>query len=170
MLNYAQMPDNPTIAKLRSLNPAVNTSVGKWSEQLAQAKVCLEAAQQRMKHFSDQKRRQLPPFQVGDLVLLNIKNFRLQSGLCRKLAPRFIGPFKVSAVVGAAKLAYKPELPSDLHIHPVFHVIVLKAYTNFEGGYKPPPIPALVDGYLEYEVDCVTNTRNEGNKCEYRVH
>ena len=123
-----------------------------------------------MKHFSDQKRRQVPPFQVGDLALLNIRNFRLQSGLCRKLAPRFIGPFKVSAVVGDAKLAYKLELPSDLRVHPVFHVSALKAYTNFEGGYKPPPLLALVDGYLEYEVDCVTNTRNEGNKREYRVH
>ena len=46
MLNYGQVPDDPTVAKLRSLNPAVNTFVGKWSEQLALAKLCLEAAQQ----------------------------------------------------------------------------------------------------------------------------
>ena len=104
MLNYGQVPDGPTVAKLRSLNPAVNNFVGKWSEQLARAKICLEAAQQRMKQFSDQKRRQVPPIQVGDLVLLNVKNFRLQSGLCRKVAHRFIRPFKLSAVVGSAKL------------------------------------------------------------------
>ena len=72
--------------------------------------------------------------------------------------------------MGDAKLVYKLELPSDLCIHPVFHVSALKAYKNSEGGYKPPPLPALVDGYLEYEVDCVTNTHNEGNELEYRVH
>lgn len=75
MLNYGQVPDGPAVAKLRNLNPAVDAFAGKWSDQLARAKLCLEAAKQRMCHFSDQKRQQVPPFQVGDPVLLNIKNF-----------------------------------------------------------------------------------------------
>jgi len=46
----------------------------------------------------------------------SVKNFRLQSGLCRKLAPRFVGPFRVIEAVRSAKLAFKLELPKDLRI------------------------------------------------------
>ena len=90
MLNYGQTPDDPVVSKLRSLNPAISQFVGRWSEQLSRAKLCLEAAQQRMKHYADRKRDPTPEFQVGDRVLLNVRNFRLQSGLCRKLAPRTV--------------------------------------------------------------------------------
>ena len=170
MLNYGQNPDDPTVSKLRSLNPAVSQFVGKWSDQLARAKKCLEAAQQRMKHFADKKRRSAPQFQPGDRVLLSVKNFRLQSGFCRKLAPRFVGPFRVIEPVGNSKLAYRLELPEGLRIHPVFHVSALKAYKYFPDNYMPPPLPTLVDGQLEYEVDCITSTRKEGKSREYLVH
>ena len=105
MLNYGQNPDDPTVSNLRSSNPNIGPFVGKWSEQLSRAKVYLQAAQDRMKHNADQRRDPTPEFQPGDIVLLNVKNCRLQSGLCRKLAPRFIGPFKVQKSVGKAKLA-----------------------------------------------------------------
>ena len=145
MLNYGQNPDDPVVSNLR-LNPNIGTFVGKWSEQLSRAKVCLQAAQDRMKCFADKHRSPTPEFSPGDLVLLNVKNFRLQSGLCRKLAPRFAGPFKVLKAVGKAKLAYRLELPSNLRIHPVFHVSALKAYNYFPGNYTPPPLPSLIDG------------------------
>lgn len=47
---------------------------------------------------------------------------------------------------------------------------MLKAYTNLERGYTPPPLPALVNGCLKYEVDCVTKTQKEGKQREYGVH
>ena len=68
---------------------------------------------------------------LGTWCFSTYKNSDCKAG-CVELAPHFIGPFKVSAVVADAKLAYKLELPSDLRIHPVFHVSALKAYTNFE--------------------------------------
>ena len=170
MLNYGHNPDDPTVSKLRSLNPAISNFVGKWSEQLTRAKKCLEAAQKRIKHFADRKRRSTPQCQPGDMVLLSVKNFRPQSGLCRKLAPRFFGPFRVIEAVGSAKLAFKPELPKDLRIHPVFYVSALKAYKFPPNNYQPPPLPSLVDGELVYEVDCITSTRKEGKRREYLVH
>ena len=60
-----------------------------------------------MKRFADKHRSPTPELSPGDLVLLNVKNFRLQSGLWRKLAPRFVGPFKVPKAMGKAKLAYR---------------------------------------------------------------
>jgi hypothetical protein len=123
-----------------------------------------------MKHYADQRRDPTPEFQPGDLVLLNVKNFRLQSGLCRKLAPRFIGPFKVQKSASKAKQAYRLELPANLKIHPVFHVSALKAYKYFPDNYTPPPLPSVIDGHVEYEVDCVTKTMKEGKHREYLVH
>ena len=170
MLNYGQSPDDPDVAKLRSVNPAINEFVGRWSEHLSRAKLCLEAAQQRMKVYADRKRKPGPDLQVGDRVLLSVKHFRLQSGLRRKLAPRYIGPFRVLEAVGRSRLAFRLELPPSLRIHPVFHVSALKPYRCLSGGYEPPPLSDLIDGHLEYEVDCISNTRYEGKRRQYLVH
>ena len=64
---------------------------------------------------------------MGDFVYLKVSPFR---GLKRfnvrgKLAPRYIGPFKVIDRKGV--VAYQLELPSQLSgIHDVFHVSQLK--------------------------------------------
>ena len=46
----------------------------------------------------------------------------------------------------------------------------LKGYKSCPGNYTPPPLPELIDGQLKYEVDCITDSRNEGKRREYRVH
>jgi hypothetical protein len=56
----------------------------------------LRVAQSRQKSYIDHRRRELS-FEVGDFVYLNVSPIR---GLRRfkvrgKLAPRFIGPFKI---------------------------------------------------------------------------
>jgi hypothetical protein len=71
-------------------------------------------------------RRELS-FEVEDFVYLNVSHMR---GLRRfkvrgKLAPRFIGPFKILEKRG--EVAYQLELPSQLSdVHNVFHVSQLK--------------------------------------------
>ncbi len=169
MLNFGQTPDDPTVAAIRSKHPGVNKFVGQWDVQLKRAKQCLLAAQDRMRAAADKRRQPSPDFQPGDLVLLNIKFFRLQTGLCRKLAPRYVGPFKVLHAVGH-KRAYKLELPAHVRMHPVFHVSALKRYHIFPGHYQPPPLPVYVDGELEYEVDWIEDTRYEGKRRQYLVH
>ena len=44
----------------------------------------------------------------------------------------------------------------------------MKAY--FPENHTPPPLPSLIDGHVEYEVDCITNTRKEGKDRENLVH
>jgi hypothetical protein len=66
--------------------------------------------QSSKKGYIDHRRRELS-FEVGDFVYLKVSPMR---GLCRfkvrgKLAPKFIGPFKILEKRG--ELAYQLELP-----------------------------------------------------------
>ena len=170
MLNYGQHPDTPATIGIRSQNPEVNKFVGQWSLQTARAKQCLGAAQDRQKKFADRKRKDAPAWQPGNLVLLNIKHFRLQSGIRAKLAPRFIGPFKVVECIGPANLSYRVELPKALsRMHNVFHVSSLREYKQ-SGAYQPPPVPDIIDNELEWEVQHISSTRGEGARRQYLVH
>jgi hypothetical protein len=82
----------------------------------------LKLAQSRQKCYADNRRSELR-FQVGDFVYLKVSPMR---GLRRfkirgKLAPRYIGPFKILEQKG--EVAYQLELPPQLSdVHDVFHV------------------------------------------------
>ncbi|KAI3824326.1 hypothetical protein L1987_05784 [Smallanthus sonchifolius] len=86
----------------------------------------LLVARSRQKSYVDKRRKPLE-FQVDDLVLLKVCPWKgvVRFGKKGKLAPRFVGPFKILERVG--KVAYKLELPEELsNIHPTFHVSNLK--------------------------------------------
>ena len=97
-------------------------------------------------------------FAVGDYVFLNTRNLPLQTVGTRKLAPLWVGPYKVLEVVNSN--AYKLALPTSLHLlHPVFNISVLKPY---HGTVIPPPNPIQIDGNLEYEVAEILAHRHAG--------
>nr|GEZ70357.1 retrovirus-related Pol polyprotein from transposon 17.6 [Tanacetum cinerariifolium] len=80
----------------------------------------------RQKSYTDLKRR-LIKFKVGDKVILKVSPWRgvIRFGKCKKLSPRFIGPFTV--IERIRPVAYKLELPEKLRgIHDTFHVSNLK--------------------------------------------
>jgi len=86
----------------------------------------LRIAQSRQKSYADVRRRDLA-FEVNDYVYLKVS---LMRGIRRfnikgKLAPRYIGPFRVLEKKG--EVAYRLELPTSLSgVHDVFHVSQLK--------------------------------------------
>lgn len=86
----------------------------------------LKAAQSRQKSYHDQRHRQIQ-FEVNDYAYLRVtplkglKRFHMRG----KLAPRFVGPFKILARKGT--VAYQLELPEELAgVHDVFHVSQLR--------------------------------------------
>jgi hypothetical protein len=82
--------------------------------------------QSRQKSYADHWRRELS-FEVGDFVYLKVSPMRgLRHFMVRgKLAPRFIGPFKILEKRG--EVANQFELPPQLsNVHDVFHVSQLK--------------------------------------------
>ena len=89
----------------------------------------MKEAQDRQKSYADQKRRHLE-FQVGDHVYLKVKARKrsLKLGNCAKLALRFCVPFEILARIGP--VAYQLSLPTNLRIHNVFHVSLLKKYIH----------------------------------------
>jgi hypothetical protein len=86
----------------------------------------LKLAQSGRKSYADHRRRKLS-FQAGDFVYLKVSPMR---GLCHflisgKLAPRYIGPFKILEQRG--DIAYQLELPPQLSdVYDVFHVSQLR--------------------------------------------
>ncbi|WVZ97391.1 LOW QUALITY PROTEIN: hypothetical protein U9M48_042933 [Paspalum notatum var. saurae] len=86
----------------------------------------LKRAQSRQKSYSDRRRRPLV-FDEGDHVYLRVSpmNGVHWVGMKGKLAPRYVGPFKIFERCGP--VAYRLDLPPHLAaVHDVFHVSQLK--------------------------------------------
>jgi hypothetical protein len=95
-------------------------------KQVRMVRENLYVAQSRQKSYADHRRRELS-FEVGDFVYLmvspmrGLRRFKVRS----KLAPRFIGPFKI--LEKRSEVSYQLELPAQLSdVHHVFHVSQLK--------------------------------------------
>ncbi|WVZ75843.1 hypothetical protein U9M48_023867 [Paspalum notatum var. saurae] len=86
----------------------------------------LKRAQSRQKSYSDKRRRPLV-FEKDDHVYLKVSPMKgvHRFGVKGKLAPRYVGPFKITEQCGP--VAYRLELPPHLAaVHDVFHVSQLK--------------------------------------------
>jgi hypothetical protein len=95
-------------------------------EQVQLIRNRLKAAKSRQKSYADSKRRPVT-FSVGDFVYLRVTPLKgMQcSHVKGKLAPRYIGPFKILECHG--EMSYKLELPAELsEFHDVFHVSQLR--------------------------------------------
>ena len=73
----------------------------------------LKVAHSRQKNYPDSKRKEIV-YEVGDRVYLRVSPLRgvKRFGVKGKLAPRFVGPYKILERMG--EVSYKLELPEGL--------------------------------------------------------
>ncbi|KAK1664814.1 hypothetical protein QYE76_052973 [Lolium multiflorum] len=106
---------------------AVKTTYqGPNEEKVHKIREYLKTAQSRQKSYADKRRREMT-FEVGDFVYLKVsplkgmQRFQLKG----KLAPRYVGPFKVLSRRG--EVSYQLELPEEMAaVHNVFHISLLR--------------------------------------------
>ena len=96
------------------------------TDKIVKIRENLTTARSRQKSYADKRRKPLE-FAVDDRVLLKVSPWKgvVRFGKKGKLAPRYVGPFRIIERVG--KVAYRLELPTELeNVHPVFHVSNLR--------------------------------------------
>jgi hypothetical protein len=131
----------------------------------------LKLAQSRKKSYADNRRRELR-FQVGNFVYLKVSPMR---GLRRfkirgKLAPRYIGPFKILEQRG--EVASQLELPPQLSdVHDIFHVSQLRKCLRV--SEEPMPLGELTVGedltYQEYPVKILDTSEKVTRNNRYKM-
>lgn len=167
---YLNSGQHPNLALLSSnaFNNASNASVKELLEQMhsriEHAKQCLQQAQDRQSQYVNEHRSDVR-FKVGDMVMLSTSNLKSLDQV-PKLLSKWLGPYPVKRVI--SPVAYELDLPSDLSIHPSFHVSKLKKFNknddklfpNREGELitRPPP-EAQINGDDAYEVEKIIDKR-----------
>ena len=135
---------------------------------LKMAQDAMSEAQDRMKSYYD-KNRKAQDFKVGDLVLLDGRNLNIRHkgfAQCAKLAPRFVGPYKIVRQV--QRDSYEISLSKDLKLHPVFHTSLLKSYRKDARRQKTREV-VLCDGSTGQLVDAVIGHQKRRGKLFYKV-
>lgn len=157
-LVYGRDPATPLALGHKPKVKAAHEWADRMMQGLAEAKKCLQAAQQRQKTYADTRRRPVQ-FAVGDEVLLSTVNIKFKGALSRKLLPRWVGPYRIVRALGP--VAYELELPPTMKIHNVFHVSLLRQFHPGTRQQKPPaPVVCEEDGEEYYLVDRVIDHRD----------
>lgn len=113
---------------------------------------------------------------VGSSAYLSTENLNLPKHRARKLAPKYIGPFRI-AEAHPEKSTYTLELSPELRkrrIHPVFHASRLRPHlpnddNKFPGRQAPKYYDFGTDSDTEFFVDKIIDHNWVKGKLELRV-
>lgn len=121
-----------------------------------------KAQEHQIKYYNQ---RHLPiEFRRGQLVKLSTRNLKLKD---KKLAPRWVGPFKITRTIGGQ--AYELALPEQYaRLHPVFPVQLLEKW-HARDDTPAVPLPELEDDPDEYEVEEIREKSLRDGRIEYLV-
>jgi hypothetical protein len=132
-LNYGHLPDSTGFFKAVSGSHGVKDFAEKARWNILEAHDHIIASRILQTYHANQRRREEPEFKPGDLAFLSTNNINLPKSRAQKLAPKFIGPYRVTEYHPRARTV-RLALPEELRkrrIHDVFHVSKLrKAYQN----------------------------------------
>jgi len=125
----------------------------------------LQYLQYRMRLQANKKRSGGPDLKEGDLVYVSRRNIKTRRP-STKLDHTKLGPFKVLRKQGP--VTYKLDLPSDMRIHPVFHVALLEPAPPNTRTIEPEVAPELQAD--EYEVEQIMDKTFKKGKPYYLIH
>jgi len=84
------------------------------------------------------------------------------------LIEQFMGSYKIKRIISINTIEL--ELPSIIKIHPVVNVSRVHMYKDqVEGQKKEWPLPVIIKGEEEYEVEKILNKRKFREKDRYLV-
>ena len=165
---YGREPITPSFfstSSISSSSPAVISQASEIAYVIQEVKVNLEDAIQYQKEYVDKHRTDVS-FKEGEEVLLSTKNLKLKNH--NKLNNPFCGPFKI--VKKISEVAYELQLPTEMKIHPVFHISCLKKYitqTDRPSPQKNTTVLEIEDD--EYEVEKIIDKHINGRFIDYLV-
>ena len=93
---HLRMPTDFNATK-PSKNPDAHNYIGNVEKAIHKAKLCLQQAQDRQKHYADKDRADVSDYEVGDFAWLSSRLIALNAVGTRKLLPRWLGPFTITA-------------------------------------------------------------------------
>ena len=82
----------------------------------------------------------------------------MRLGSCDKIAPRYCGPFEILSRIG--QVAYQLAIPSNLRVHNLYHISVLKKYVHDTTHViNCNNVQVEPEGYFMVEPDCILERR-----------
>ena len=152
-------------------DPLIDTKFPEVESRLKQldlwrreAEAAHEIARQRMTERINQP---LIRFIKSQKVWLDMRNLRTKYN--KKITPKREGPFEIAEVLGP--VTYRLKLPKTWCIHPVFHSILLKPFTQTPqyGPVKTKPPPDLIEGEEQYKVDHIVSHRRHKGRLSFLI-
>lgn len=168
MLNTGRHPRLGTEPIRASKVASAEEFVSRMQFARQEAEAALHRAAEDMARYYDQLKGEAPQYKIGDKVWLEGKDLQTDRP-SKKLDDRRYGPYKITKIIGPN--TYQLHLPPSMKIHPVFHTVKLRPFTEDSVGRRPPtrPEPVIKNGFEEYEPEGIRDSRLYRGKLQYLV-
>ena len=129
----------------------------------------MAAAQLWYQGTADTHQLPAPEFPIGSRAFVKAQFFHTMHP-SKKLADKFLGPYKVIAQPGTHSVMLR--LPNNLRtIHPVFHVLMVEPATlnTIPNQVQPLPLPVFIDGEPEFEITKILDSKVNQHRCNCKL-